>query len=368
MFRRKPKAKAARRITLPPELILPIVSHTIARFIDDVITGPSLRSRRPMEELASDPPDGGPIPALLLVSYQVRQATLEVLSRALDVPLVKAGTWRLAQKPFAVIAPLRAMWAKPFDEKGDYGRRDVVENLGACTGMSAALQVYWALRAIATLDYDWLHPGRFSAGDRGYAFDSPGPHVQTIAAIEDTMAQACVACPLEFEDVLLPQVEQCRAEHRILTLLYIPFRAVREMWLGWHAVTRLRGPNAHTGVLLSASEMLRRIQLSGQELLDDWPYETVTLHTEVTVFRLHDWAELLDSIHEETGDLQELLELQAIASELQITALVPKRGARSRSMLSRGQALESSCSPLRPSARRGPSASRPHTLFFFSLS
>lgn len=91
----------------------------------------------------------------------------------------------------------------------------------------------------------------------------------------------------------------------------------------------------HQGVLLRASEILRRIQLSGQELLNDWPYEMVALHTEVTIFRvrfaasthvisllttpqkLHDWAELLGSIREQTGDLQELLELQAIASELQ---------------------------------------------------
>ena len=105
------------------------------------------------------------------------------------------------------------MWAKPIEEKGNWGRRDVVENLGECTGMPAVLQVYWALQAIFVLDSDWLHPGRGSIGDRGYADDSPGPHVQTIATIDASMKQAYLTCLPEFKDVLLPHVEECLAEH-----------------------------------------------------------------------------------------------------------------------------------------------------------
>ncbi|GJE95658.1 hypothetical protein PsYK624_118440 [Phanerochaete sordida] len=85
---------AARPSTLPPELILPIVAHTIARIVDDVIAGLRSRSRRPMKELASDSPDGGAVLALLRVSYQVRQATLDVLSRALGIALVEEGIWQ----------------------------------------------------------------------------------------------------------------------------------------------------------------------------------------------------------------------------------------------------------------------------------
>ncbi|GJE95667.1 hypothetical protein PsYK624_118530 [Phanerochaete sordida] len=310
LFRRK--TKVARHSTLPPELVLSIVSSTLARFIDDLIRGPSSRSRDPRKELASDPPDGGPVQALLIVSYQVRQATLEILSGALDVPVVKEGIWRLRRKPFTVIASVRKMWATPFRD-GEPGRRDIVENLGECTGMSAVLHVYWSMCAIDALDYDWLHPGPGSDGD-WYAIDSLGPHVQDIATVKASMARAYLACPPEFKDVVLSQMERCLAGHTTLTLLYMPSRAATEFWSMRRFTPQI--PDTQSDLLIRIIKILRQVQLSGEKLLDDWPYATISFQAATRSDLLDSWPGLLESICADTGDWQELHELQKVAGEL----------------------------------------------------
>ncbi|GJE95659.1 hypothetical protein PsYK624_118450 [Phanerochaete sordida] len=180
--------------------------------------------------------------------------------------------------------------------------------------MAAVLRAYWCVRAIFVLDDDWVHPGRDSNGDPRYALASPGPHVQTIATIQAALEQAYADCPPAFQDVLLPRVERGVAQHATLTLLYMPFRAAGESWEGLRYIRR--PTDAHTDSCRRTLEILRKIKLSAEELLNHWPCAIVSLHKALGSSFLDPCARQLASICAATGDCQGLPELQAVAGGL----------------------------------------------------
>lgn len=102
--------------SLPVEMIYRIVSLAVASYIDDLIVGPlafrlqyfmpdawegvSVHIHEPRLSLLTtrlqDPAKRNPSPVLsfLVVSYQFRQITLNIISDALAIPLSNDEVWR----------------------------------------------------------------------------------------------------------------------------------------------------------------------------------------------------------------------------------------------------------------------------------
>ncbi|GJE95657.1 hypothetical protein PsYK624_118430 [Phanerochaete sordida] len=294
-------------IVLPSELVFPIVSHVVARYIDDLVVGPLSRARRPYKDRALGPPDGGPVKALLCVSYQIRQTTLQVLSKALEIPLVEEGIWRLTEKPFTIIAPVRTRCSQSLHGTGLLA---YVTSMHMPSAAPPVLEAYRCVHAITLLDAE-------AADD-----EPPGRHAHAVLRLEAALAQAYAACPPAFQDVLFPQLEACRARHHTLTRLVMPFTAAQRAWEQVYF-----GPRAEVPMRLRILiERLRRIQLNADELQNNWPFSTMCMAATIEPGKARVWTKLLNQLRADRKPgrgWESLAELQALANELR-SGFIPK--------------------------------------------
>lgn len=172
--------------------------------------------------------DGRPVRNLLQVSLQFRQATLEVLAKSLDIPLIKEGIWRqvlllsqnafmltafcsLTKKPFTIIARVRKMYHVLVLTSREVIRHPALYDLDSRGSLPAVLAVYWGLKATDLLVDDWCGARSLRIA---YPVDTArhGPYTARVVA---DLERALPLCLPEAQDLLRRQVHACLARHAV---------------------------------------------------------------------------------------------------------------------------------------------------------
>ncbi|EKM57444.1 uncharacterized protein PHACADRAFT_251103 [Phanerochaete carnosa HHB-10118-sp] len=300
------------RPALPSEVIHAIVSTTIARYVDDLIFGSLSTANTETEPIDQT---SNPVTSLLAVSYQFRQVTLNVLSKAFALPLCKEGLWRLEQKPWTKIKSVRRSWT--WGPTPESHRSQLAELLGRMgTPESPVLCVYLAIHAINQLA---LHQDLRSPALRGGHFGVIG----ILLLFRSELNHQYAKCPPAFQEVLFPRLEACSLRNDISRFYEASVKWIANTWNRLKQYAPYVVANEATvellelfdSILRDATVMVFKVQDIDKLLLRSWSY-SIPADTAIGVERLTTWHALFDEIANWDGPGASLPALQGAAKEL----------------------------------------------------
>ncbi|EKM48690.1 uncharacterized protein PHACADRAFT_33784, partial [Phanerochaete carnosa HHB-10118-sp] len=247
---------------LLPEIIRLIVSTAIASDIDGhIVSKAAVKSQTP-----------NTVTSLLAASYRLRQATLDFLSEAFNLPLSREGIWQLEQMPWTKIDLVRQAYA--WTIQSDSRQLDSI--MATLKDMlPPVLKVYMNMRAIDILiDLSPFSNATSPINAKDFrALIECGDVIVRLIQLVKTQYENC--SPV-FLDILLLRLNTCLGQGDICVAYNVAFRSIACCWSGLK-LDAYDANGAVVDLLLNAimqklGGMLHQILQEYDLMLQNWPY------------------------------------------------------------------------------------------------
>ncbi|GJE95635.1 hypothetical protein PsYK624_118210 [Phanerochaete sordida] len=223
-----------------------------------------------------------------------------VLSSALSIPLSRVGIWRLEEKPWSRIEPVRRVLRSKLDFNADrYTLIDFIAQATSEQPEAPVPAVYSYLHVLDEISARPFEPLILPVeGDAPLTVDI----VTAAQFFEAHVSEKYAECPVAFQDVLFARLERTLAESTISRTYVIVLSSITA---AWEKVQELADSIASETPLVSVATLeqiisnlemvLEGVRVQERELIRTW-YLTIPPDVAIGEERLTEWFTLLDVI------------------------------------------------------------------------
>ncbi|GJE95637.1 hypothetical protein PsYK624_118230 [Phanerochaete sordida] len=304
---------------LPPEIVHKVISHVIARHLDDCLVG-SLSS--PVSPFDTDHSSraSAPIVALLVASCQMRQTTLIILSSAFGIPLSRVGLWRLEERPWPVLESIRRLLRRELDFNTDKHILIRLMSQAASPEREPPIpSVYVYTHVLDEISARPFKPVVLPVPGRSAPFTAD--QETTVQLFERYVKIQFAACPAAFQEVLFMRLQHSLAESAVSRIYGAVISSVYEAWEELEAfaknLTSETSPGAFSAVDGAVSELmdtLGKMHAYDREVRHIWPF-AVPLDVVIGVARFNEWIAVFEIISGWAFDAECAERLRAAADD-----------------------------------------------------